>query len=127
MIPGLVVGIACLYKKREEHPYWYAILIVLLANTHVIMGPMAGMLVLFFWGEKLLIKQKDLNLEEKKVLWKSFGIVVLGFLILIAQVLPAVVTCQLFTEVQCISKKMEWQEVWATLRTSFGSNNRKFI
>lgn len=48
LIPVLLFGLAILYKKQKEHPYLYAVLIVLLANTHVIMFGFCTALAILF-------------------------------------------------------------------------------
>lgn len=96
MIPLFVVCIAIYYKDRKKHPYLYATFIALLANTHVIMLPMAGMLFLTFFCETLWLKRKELTQQEKKTFWKSLGIMVVGFLFLLIQVLPAVFQSEIF-------------------------------
>lgn len=111
MIPVVVSCIAIVYKDREKHPYLYATLLALLANTHVTMFPMAGMLFLFFWGEKLFLKRKEITQEEKKVLWKSCGIVIIGFLFLIIQVLPGVFECKVFHVGQTVSQIKEIKQI----------------
>ena len=58
MIPFLLACIAVVYKNKKEHQYIYAILIALLANTHLIMLPTATLLMVMFWGEELILKRK---------------------------------------------------------------------
>lgn len=53
LIPVFLFGLAILYKKQKEHPYWYAGLLILLANTHVIMfGFCTALAILFVFENK---------------------------------------------------------------------------
>ncbi len=63
MIPLLLVLIALIYEKRDQHPYIYAILLALLANTHLIMVPTATMLAIFYWGKKLVTR--NINMKKR--------------------------------------------------------------
>lgn len=81
MIPFLLVCIATLYPNKKEHPYLYAILIALLANTHLIMLPTAGLLAVTFWAEELILKRKQQTEESTRKLCNSFLIAVIGIAI----------------------------------------------
>ncbi len=63
MIPLLLVLISIIYEKRDKHPYIFAILLALLANTHLIMIPTAVLLAVFYWGKKII--QKNININKK--------------------------------------------------------------
>lgn len=78
MIPFFLALIASIYEKRDEHPYMFGILIALLANTHIIMIPTAFMLILFYWGKKII--KKDINIR-KRDFWLSLLIAIGGILI----------------------------------------------
>lgn len=66
IIPVLVFALAMLYPKQKEHPYWYSVLIFLVANTHVIMLGFAGMLtLLFIWGN-LWKNRKTFSFQTNK-------------------------------------------------------------
>lgn len=80
MIPFVLVCIAIMYKERSKHPYKYAILLAILANTHLIMLPTATLLAIFFYGEELIIKRKDLTKDSKIRLYKSSLIVIISIL-----------------------------------------------
>ena len=76
MIPFLLACIAINYEKRKDHPYRYAILVGLLANTHLIMLPTSVLLMITFWGEEL-IKNKNVNTKNENInLYKSLIIVI---------------------------------------------------
>ena len=93
LIPFLVSILSILYKEKEEHPYKYAVALAFLVNVHVVMIPMAALLVLTFWGEKLILKRKELEKEEKIRLWLSLGFVALGALIMFLQIYSALFGC----------------------------------
>ena len=48
LIPLLIFLLAILYPKQKEHPYWYILVLILLANTHVIMFGFCLALALIF-------------------------------------------------------------------------------
>lgn len=64
ILPLLVFLLAILYPKQKEHPYWYATIIFLMANTHVIMLGFAGMLTLMFVWENLWKNRKEFVIEK---------------------------------------------------------------
>ncbi len=80
MIPFLLVCIAVVYKNKKEHPYLYATLIGLLANTHLVMLPTATLLMISFWGEELILRRKEQSKEKKKQLIISLLIVLIFML-----------------------------------------------
>lgn len=59
LIPLLIFLLAYLYEKREEKPYLYSILIILLSHTHLYMLGFCGALFLLFAYEQ--IKKKNWN------------------------------------------------------------------
>lgn len=65
LIPLFLVCILVMYEKKEKHPYIYAVLLGLLANTHLVICPVVGMLALYFWGDKLFLHFKELTKKEK--------------------------------------------------------------
>ena len=71
MIPFLLACISIIYKDRQKHPYLYALLVGLLANTHLIMLPTSLLLYVTFWGEELILKRKTQTKENKIKLYKS--------------------------------------------------------
>ena len=75
MIPFLLACIASIYNKKKEHPYIYAILVGLLAHTHIIMLPTSFLLMVTFWGEELIKTRKQKGTKERKILFKSLCIV----------------------------------------------------
>lgn len=66
LIPLFVFLLAIFYGKQKEHPFLYASLIILLANTHVIMfGFCSALAILFLWEN---IKTKDFTKNKKSLL-----------------------------------------------------------
>ena len=85
ILPLLVFLLAMLYPKQKEHPYWYGILIFLMANTHVIMLGFAGMLTLLFVWELLWKNRKDFSFNIHKNYVFSSVIAVIGLLAVVVQ------------------------------------------
>lgn len=110
MIPLLLVGIATLYKNKTQHPYLYAILIGLLAHTHLVMVPTSILLTIDFWGNELLIKHKEMSKEEKIKLFKSFLIALVCIIIYMIIGIQAAFACEIvndYTRIKNISKTNE--------------------
>lgn len=76
ILPLLVFLLAMMYKDRDKHPFVYALLLVLCANTHVIMFGFAAVLGMFFIIE---------NFRNIKKHILSFLIVVLGLAAVVMQ------------------------------------------
>lgn len=72
ILPLIVFALAMLYPKQKEHPYWYSVLIFLVANTHVIMLGFAGMLTLMFvWENLWKNRTKFLFKDHKNYIFSS--------------------------------------------------------
>lgn len=85
ILPLMVFALAMLYPKQKEHPYWYAIIIFLMANTHVIMLGFAGMLTLMFMWENLWKNRKEFSFNVHKNYVFSSVIAVIGLLAVVVQ------------------------------------------
>ena len=48
IVPVLILILCVLYKKQQSHPFLYGIIILLLTNTHIIMGMFCFILSLYF-------------------------------------------------------------------------------
>lgn len=84
----LFVTLICLLDyKRKEHPILYAIVLALLANTHLIMVGLVGMITITFYIYELTINRKNNTKEENSKLLKGFLIVVVGGIILLIQLI----------------------------------------
>lgn len=99
LIPFLLVCISIIYRKRKERQYLYAVLIGLLAHTHLIMLPTAIMLSISFWGQELIIKRQENSKEEKKTLYKSLLIAVFFIMIFILIVVFTISNCAIISNV----------------------------
>ena len=78
IIPMLVFALAILYSKQKEHPYWYVFLIVILANTHILMFGFCAVLVCLFIYENIVPRFKEDLLVKTKNLILASIIAVLG-------------------------------------------------
>lgn len=106
MIPFFLVCIAIIYKDKRKHPYWYAVLISLLANTHLIMLPTAILLMIDFWGKELIIKHKEQTKEDKRKLILSLLIVIFAILIFAIIILQSIFNCEIvnnFNQIKNVS------------------------
>ena len=85
IIPLLVFVLAFLYPKSAKHPYWYAALLFMLANTHVIMFAFCGLLALDFLYENLIKVRKELDKNSIKKYAAAFGIMCIGLIAVVLQ------------------------------------------
>ena len=85
LIPMLVFALAFLYPKQKEHPYWYAILIAILANIHVLMFGFCTVLTLLFVYENLIVNRTEMNNSTKKNFSLATTIAVLGLGLVVFQ------------------------------------------
>lgn len=79
IIPILVFLTAILYSKRKENPILYAIILFLLANTHIIMFGFVGILTSLHIVENI----KEKSFSKKNII--SLIIMILGILAVILQ------------------------------------------
>ena len=86
IIPLLVFALAVLYPKAKEKPFLYAILLVILANTHVIMFAFCALLAVFFFLDNVLKNSENELQQADRVKNKiSFAIMCAGLLTVILQ------------------------------------------
>lgn len=85
ILPFLVTLAAYLYAKNKEKPVLYAIVLALIANTHVIMFGFVFALACIFLYDNVIKQWKELEPEKKKENLISFSIIVLGLFALIMQ------------------------------------------
>lgn len=81
-----LVLLALEYKNRNKRPILYGLLIAFLMNTHVIAASMVGLIMLYFYGEELIIKRKLHTKKEKIKYIISLIISLFGILICWLQV-----------------------------------------
>ena len=80
MIPVLVFLAAILYKKQKEYPVFYAVVLALIANTHIIMFAFSAILGAYFICNNVL---KEKAYEKKYLI--SAGIISVGLIAVILQ------------------------------------------
>ncbi len=85
ILPLLVFLLAILYPKAKKHPFVYASLIFILANTHIIMLVFCGFLTLDFLYENLFKVRKEIDKNTLKKYLTAFGIMCIGLLAVVAQ------------------------------------------
>ncbi len=86
VIPLLVFALAILYPKAKEKPFLYAFLLVILANTHIIMFAFCALLAMFFFFESV-IKNAENGLPQADCVKNkaSFAIMCAGLLAVVLQ------------------------------------------
>lgn len=101
IIPFLIFMAAILYSKQKEHPILYALNIVLLTNTHVIMSVLCFCLTINFIYETVRINIKSKSYNEIKKYVLPILIMLLGFLATI------LILCHTTSSNICINIKTE--------------------
>ena len=82
-----VTLISALDGKRKEYPIIYAILLALLANSHLIMVGLVGMITITFYMYELIINRKNNTKEENKKLLIGLLIIIFAGLLLLVQLI----------------------------------------
>lgn len=77
IIPLSITLIAINYKNRKTKPIQYILSIVLLANTHIIMLGLVGMLLLTFYIEQIKNRNENTIQENKKIIISFFIVCIL--------------------------------------------------
>jgi len=85
-----LVVISIIYKDKEQHPYLYGLFLMLLANTHVIMLPMVGMIIGTFYFDKLILQRKKITVEERRKYLKGCFIALSGIIIFLFQAMTSI-------------------------------------
>lgn len=80
LIPLAVVVMCIFYKTRKEKPFRYLISILFLANTHVIMLGMVGIVLLDFFIEMIKEWKNKNKKENKKILISFISSIILLFI-----------------------------------------------
>lgn len=86
LIPLAIVLMCIFYKNRKEKPFRYLLSVVLLANTHVIMLGMVGVVLLDYIFE-IYKDSKSISVKEKK---KRIYYLIITIILLIITMLPLV-------------------------------------
>ncbi len=84
VIPLFVLLLALLHNKTGKHPFLYALILLCLTNTHVIMAMFTFILSLRFIYLNLYSPYKNKKKPDKKCLFAA-GIFISGFIALFAQ------------------------------------------
>ena len=74
LIPLLMFVVAIFYEKRHERPFLYAVLLILLANTHVIIFGFCSALGLLFAYESFEMKNKKSAIASFLVFLSLIGV-----------------------------------------------------
>src|SRR5574344_65711 len=78
LLPIMVFLLAIFYPKSDKHPYIYASLLFLTANTHVIMLVFVEILGCLFVYENIFVKWKQLEKQDKINFFSSAFIIFFG-------------------------------------------------
>ena len=127
LIPLAIVLIAIYYKQRHEKPIQYILSILFLANTHVIMYGMIGILLLLFYIEELIQNRKTNSKEQKKKVYISLIVIIVG---LILTLIPILISMTTNTDVSLTSNtsifedtKLKMENAYEKIMTGcFGEN-----
>lgn len=82
LMPLLVTILSIMNKEKEKYPISYGVVLALLANTHILMLPLAGMLFLYNYGIRFFLDRKKWTSEEKKKVYFGMGIAIIGMIII---------------------------------------------
>ena len=80
LFPALIFLLAMIFPKRAKHPYIFVLLLLLILNTHIILGGFCTALAILFIYEGFF--DKNSGLYRKKEFFIASGLVFLGFLLL---------------------------------------------
>lgn len=81
IIPLLVFVLAVLYPKSDKHPFWYAFLLFITANTHIIMFGFCGLLALEFLYRNIIKS----NALRNKTGYIALGVMLFGLAAVVLQ------------------------------------------
>jgi hypothetical protein len=85
LMPLLITIISILNKNKEKYPILYGVILAMLANTHILMLPLAGMLFLYNYENEFVYNRKKWSKEEKKKIYIGIVIAGLGMLFMAIQ------------------------------------------
>lgn len=83
LMPLLITIISIMNKDKGKYPILYGVALAIIANTHILMLPFAGMLFLYNYGYRFLYERKQWNNEEKKKIYVGIIIAVIGMSIIL--------------------------------------------
>ena len=115
LIPLAITLVAIYFGQRHEKPIQYILSILFLANTHVIMYGMVGILLLLFYSEELIQNKKTNSKEQKKKVYISLIVIIVG---LILTLIPILISMTTNTDVGLDSKSTVFQNALIKLNAS---------
>ena len=92
LIPLAITLFAIYFGQRHEKPIQYILSILFLANTHVIMYGMVGILLLLFYIEELIQNRKTNSKEQKKKVYISLIVIIVGLILTLIPILISMTT-----------------------------------
>ena len=92
LIPLAITLVAIYFRQRHEKPIQYILSILFLANTHVIMYGMVGILLLLFYIEELIQNRKTNSKEQKKKVYISLIVIIVGLILTLIPILISMTT-----------------------------------
>ena len=92
LIPLAITLFAICFGQRHEKPIQYILSILFLANTHVIMYGMVGILLLLFYIEELIQNRKTNSKEQKKKVYISLIVIIVGLILTLIPILISMTT-----------------------------------
>lgn len=127
LIPLAITIVAIYFGQRHEKPIQYILSILFLANTHVIMYGMVGILLLLFYIEELIQNRKTNSKEQKKKVYISLIVIIVG---LILTLIPILISMTTNTDVSLTSNtsifedtKLKMENAYEKIMTGcFGEN-----
>lgn len=127
LIPLAITLVAIYFGQRHEKPIQYILSILFLANTHVIMYGMVGILLLLFYIEELIQNRKTNLKEQKKKVYISLIVIIVG---LILTLIPILISMTTNTDVSLTSNtsifedtKLKMENAYEKIMTGcFGEN-----
>lgn len=85
LLPLLITIISIMNKDKEKYPIAYGVILAIMANIHIIVLPLAGMLFLYNYGIRFIYDRKKWNKEQKKKIYIGLSIAIAGMLIMFGQ------------------------------------------
>lgn len=127
LIPLAITIVAIYFGQRHEKTIQYILSILFLANTHVIMYGMVGILLLLFYIEELIQNRKTNLKEQKKKVYISLIVIIVG---LILTLIPILISMTTNTDVSLTSNtsifedtKLKMENAYEKIMTGcFGEN-----
>ena len=117
LIPLAITLVAIYFGQRHEKPIQYILSILFLANTHVIMYGMVGILLLLFYIEELIQNRKTNSKEQKKKVYISLIVIIVG---LILTLIPILISMTTNTDVSLTSNTSIFENTKSKMENAYG-------